>query len=95
MGQKYTKKHKLINDNDCFSDHFAEFHYIDSIKRLDKKYPDSLFILNYRNLQDYMNSLLRHLLWGNILNNKLILSNNWRWDHLDSVTLNDCFLNVS
>ena len=62
----YENQHEIKNF-DCFSDHFAEFGFIDSIKKLDNKYPNSLFILNYRSLPSYINSLLKHLLWGNVL----------------------------
>ena len=54
----------IIEENDCFSDHFAEFGYTNKVIELVNKYPESKFILNYRPLEDYKKSLLKHLLNG-------------------------------
>lgn len=69
-GKRWYENQHIIKTFDCFSDHFAEFGFIDSIKKLDNKYPNSLFILNYRNLPSYISSLLRHLLWNNVKEHK-------------------------
>ena len=83
-GQFWYENPDIIEKYDCFSDHFAEFNYapsyntpnkptmdcVHAIQELDKRYPNSLFILNYRDLSGYINSLLRHLLLGNICNKK-------------------------
>jgi len=49
---------------DCFTDmEFAErgiFIYLDYYKELDKEYPDSVFILNVRNVDDWIKSRLEH-----------------------------------
>ncbi len=66
-------KKELVDNNDCFSDHFAEYNKGYIIRKLFKAYPDAYFILNYRDLESYCKSLLNHLL-NNELENK-----NWRW----------------
>jgi hypothetical protein len=57
----------------CYSDHFAEFGFTHKIIELNEKYPEAKFILNYRPLNKYMNSLLKHLLNGNNFNS------DWKW----------------
>lgn len=53
---------KLIINNQCFSDHFAEFGYaIKQFIRLIKQYPNAKFILNYRHLDPYITSVYKHL----------------------------------
>jgi hypothetical protein len=73
-GKFWCNNKKLIENNDCFTDNFSEFYYINKIPELLKN-KNSLFILNYRPLNDYMYSLLKHLLNGNNINEL----NNWRW----------------
>jgi len=73
-GNFWCNNQELIENNDCFSDHFAEFYYVNKIQEL-LKYKNCLFILNYRPLEEYMNSLLKHLLNGNYINK----INNWKW----------------
>ena len=72
-GNFWHKKENLIQQNDCYSDHFAEFGLTHKIIELNEKYPEAKFILNYRPLKDYMNSLLKHLLNGHHNNNF------WKW----------------
>ena len=71
-GKFWHEKENLIQQNDCFSDHFAEFGLTHKIIELNEKYPEAKFILNYRPLNDYMNSLLKHLLNGNF-------NGVWKW----------------
>ena len=70
----------FIDKHTCFSDHFAE--KISKIKHkykthpiihLVKRYPNSLFILNYRDLDGYIESICKHLSIG------LLAKENWRW----------------
>ena len=65
IGQQWSSKPDLIKKNDCFLDHFGEFGDSENkVINLLNLYPDSVFILNYRNLEDYINSLVKHLLNG-------------------------------
>ena len=72
-GNFWHQNENLIQQNDCFSDHFAEYGLTYKIIELNEKYPEAKFILNYRPLGDYMNSLLKHLLNGNYNNDF------WKW----------------
>ena len=57
----------LLPNFNCYSDHFAEFYDTkygpnkDTILKLIKEYPEGKFILNYRNLTDYIHSLFNHI----------------------------------
>lgn len=87
-GDHWYRNQHIIKTFDCFSDHFAEFGFIDSVKKLDKKYPNSLFILNYRTLPSYINSLLKHLLWGNVKERK------WKWNTPGRATFSQRIINT-
>ena len=66
-GDFWIKKTDMIKNNDCFSDHFAEFVNLNDkhpIEMLVYEYPNSKFILNYRSLQGYIKSLCNHLSIG-------------------------------
>lgn len=92
-GKRWYQNQDIIEKYDCFLDHFGEFNYaplhntpnrptkdcIHAIQELDDRYPNSLFILNYRDLSGYINSLLRHLLWGNIIIKKKNIRR-WSWN---------------
>ena len=69
----WIKDDKLIEENECFGDQFAEYGLTHKIIELNEKYPEAKFILNYRPLRDYMNSLLKHLLNGHHNNDF------WKW----------------
>lgn len=75
-----NKGFDFINQHSCFSDHFAEWNYHlcrkykpHPIIHLLDKYPDSLFILNYRDLDGYIKSVCKHLSIG------LLTDGEWRW----------------
>ena len=73
---KWDFMHVLVDkypEFNCYSDHFAEYGFTNQIIELHNKYPEAKFILNYRPLNDYMNSLLKHLLNGNYNNDF------WKW----------------
>lgn len=73
---KWDFIHVLVDkfpEFNCYSDHFAEYGFTNQIIELHNKYPEAKFILNYRPLNDYMNSLLKHLLNGNNFNS------GWKW----------------
>ncbi len=61
-GQFWKNNPAVIDSHDCFSDHFAEFQ--EDTRELDKlvqSYPDSKFVLNFRELDSYIRSLCKHL----------------------------------
>jgi len=61
-GQFWCNNPALIAANDCFSDHFAEFQDgVDKLDTLVRDYPDSRFIINFRDLNSYIKSLFKHL----------------------------------
>lgn len=75
-----NKGFDFINLHSCFSDHFAEWNSLLCIKykphsiiHLLDKYPNSLFILNYRDLDGYIKSVCKHLSIG------LLTDREWRW----------------
>lgn len=80
-GQFWSDNKNIIDENECFSDHFAELGNYKKIKYLNETYPNSLFILNYRKLDDYINSLLKHLLNGCLNNDNNLNKNEWGWDN--------------
>ena len=80
-GEFWSDHQKIIDENDCFLDHFAELGNYRKISYLNQTYPDSLFILNYRNLDDYINSLIKHLLNGCLNNYNSKNRDYWAWDN--------------
>ena len=70
----------FIDKYDCFSDHFAERlinlteqYKTNPVVQLLEWYPDSIFILNYRDLYGYIKSVCNHLSINYIKNNT------WKW----------------